>query len=118
MRKLIMSVGAAAMLSSGPAIAQPVYLTCTLTERPTWIMDVQLNEASGTASIHYRHGGPGSITRPAAFASDRVSFANYIISRHDMNFTKDNHRSTIARIDKLPLMEKGKCVRDERERRF
>ncbi len=79
-------------------------------------MDVQLNEASGTASIHYRHGGPGAVLRQAAFAPDRVSFDDYTVDRTDLSFIKDNRRSDWAVVMKLPPIERGQCVKDERER--
>ena len=94
----------------------PVYLTCTLDAKPDWIMDVQLNEQSGSASIHYRHGGSGAITRRAAFAPDRISFERYVVSRTDLRFSKDNRRDTWASVMNLPPMEYGQCVIDDRER--
>lgn len=109
---------AAMVAAATPSMGQLVYLTCTLTDRPDWIMDVQLNEAGGSASVHYRHGGNQAVSRQAAFAPDRVAFDDYIISRGDLTFTKDNRNSWVAQLDKLPTIELGKCEIDSRVRKF
>lgn len=109
---LILAASAASTLSGG----QPVYLTCALDDRPAWVMDVQLNEAAGTASVRYRHGSDRSIMKQAAFAPDRVTFDVFVINRTDLTFIKDNRNYTFREFDKLPLTEKGTCVRDGRSR--
>ena len=98
----------AMMLQTAVAQNGQIYLKCALQgDSP---MDVQLNEANGTATYSFVIGGTlRSYTVRAAFTADRVVFNSFSVSRSDLSFARDN--SFLAGLTNRALVDRGQCER-------
>lgn len=100
------------------ALAQPVFLKCTLTDRGgESVFDVQLNEEASTVS-YFIHRNGMSVKERAIFTPQKVSFASFEIDRKDLTFRRDNSRSAFYSVTGGPAIDVGKCEVDREERAF
>ena len=116
--RFIAAIAALAALSTSPAIAASVMLTCvidTQNDGPL-TMEVQLNEQAGTVSYSFPQRG-NSFTTKAIFAPDHVAFRSFVVSRTDLTVQRRND-GQFDHVLRLPPVEHGKCSLDTRKRAF
>lgn len=82
-----------------PALAAPVNLACTIrADGRDQIMDLALNEASGTAGYTWRRSGHSTEYR-AAFTPTTVIFGPFTINRATLAITRRSDTSSAAPTD-------------------
>ena len=105
------------LVTATPALANPVYLTCTLTDNGgESVFDVQLNETNGTVS-YFIHRNGMTVQKRAVFTPDRVTFNGFAIDRRTLEFSRDNTGSAFYSAGDPPT-DVGQCAIDDRERAF
>jgi hypothetical protein len=117
MSAMLKSAGLALAVFSSAASAVPVMLNCELTQHDGPLkIDVQLNEEAGTVSWTFPATGH-SVTRPAIFTPDHVSFSAFSISRTDLSLQRVND-TVDQEYDHEAPVSYGKCSLDTRKRAF
>lgn len=112
------ATAAVALFLPSAATAAPVYLTCVLNTQNDGdlAVNVQLNEEGGTVSYTFPRNG-NSFTVRAIFAPDKVSFRGFEISRTDLSIQRVND-GAFSRIRNDPMVDRGRCQIDQRNRAF
>ena len=106
------------LLWPSAALAKPVFLICTLTDRGgESVFEVQLNEESSSVSYFIRRNGL-SVKERAIFTPQKVSFASFEIDRRDLTFRRYNTRSAFYSVTGGPSLDVGKCEVDSANRAF
>lgn len=106
------------LLWPSAALAQPVFLICTLTDRGgESVFEVQLNEEASSVSYFIRRNGI-SVRERAIFTPQKVSFASFEIDRRDLTFRRDNARTAFYSVTGGPSVDVGKCEVDSADRAF
>lgn len=105
---------------SASAQASPVFLKCDLnTSEGLQTFDVQLNEAANTVTYSFDlNGERRSVNAKAFFASDRVSFNSFTVSRTDLSFQRDHRDSPFLKYSNWNPVDHGKCVVNKQPRAF
>lgn len=117
-RVFLATITASALAWPSVALAQPVFLTCTLTDQGgESTFDVQLNETANTVS-YFIHRNGMTVKKPAIFTPEKVLFNGFEIDRKDLTFRRDNTQNAFYRVTGGPAMDVGKCVIDREERAF
>ncbi|MET4593970.1 MULTISPECIES: hypothetical protein [unclassified Sphingomonas] len=101
-----------------PAVAQPVYLACSMTQPDGSVFqtNVQMNEDAGTVSYAFPDQGR-AYTVKAIFTPTEVAFNAFTVSRTDLTFVRAN-TGDLARIGGMPPYSYGKCAVDKTPRAF
>ena len=115
---VLRTILASALIWPTAALAQPVFLICTLTDQQgESVFEVQLNEETNSVSYFIRRNGV-SVRERAIFTPQKVSFGSFEIDRRDLGFRRDNTRSSFYPVTGGPAVDQGKCQVDQTERAF
>ena len=107
----------AMLMTPVAAAAAPVSLQCTLDDRGKPVpMELQLNEADGTASFLWPATGM-SVKKSATFTPKLVRFGDFAVDRVSLGIVRDNS-SINGSSSSLPAETHGSCKILEVKRAF
>lgn len=110
----------AMLMQVGAAQGAPVYLKCSLNARSgATVFNLQLNETSNLVTYSFTVNGiTRTVTKPASFTADRVSFNSFSVSRTDLSFERDNRQDAFYGIADMSAVDHGQCQINTAKRAF